>query len=123
ANLYGAILHGANLNGASLNSAILDGANLYGAILHGASLYGARLDRAILDRASLYGADLRNAVGLIREQIESAWINEWTKLPEDLEKVKPEILERQRLRRKQVEETSTPSPAPEVVGPEKQEEE
>jgi hypothetical protein len=43
---------------------------------------------------------------LTREQIESAWIDERTALPEDLEKVKPGILERQRLRKEQINEMS-----------------
>src|SRR5262249_23628743 len=62
------------------------------AILNGVYLAGANLDGANLDGAILFGADLRNAFGLIREQIESAWIDERTRLPEDLEKVRPEIL-------------------------------
>jgi pentapeptide repeat protein len=78
----------ANLSYASLASANLDGANLYSARLKGADLSEARLN----------GADLRWTSGLTREQIESAWIDERTALPEDMEKLKPEILERQRLR-------------------------
>jgi hypothetical protein len=136
ANLEGANLVGSHLSEAILDSANLDGAGLNGAYLDDARLNGARLNGARLDGvnflwASLYGADLRDAslsgadlraaFGLTREQIESAWIDERTALPEDLETVKSEILERQRLRQEQLKEISAPSPK--VMAPEKQEEE
>src|SRR6266508_4620564 len=108
ANFFHASLDSAGLFQASLNSAILDGASLCYANLgdaslnvtklNGASLYFARMDGASLHHASLGGADLQKAIGLTPEQIESAWIDEMTQLPGDLEEVKPEILERQRLR-------------------------
>jgi hypothetical protein len=44
-------------------------------------------------------------------------------LPKDLEQVKPEILERQRLHRELFKEINTPSSAQEVAATEKQEEE
>ncbi|HZF37760.1 MAG TPA: pentapeptide repeat-containing protein, partial [Blastocatellia bacterium] len=96
ANLCRANLEGSNLNGASLNGTDLIGANLAFASLIGASLSGANLNSASLEGTVLNGAVLRTAVGLTPWQIESAWINEWTTLPEDLLQVKPEILERQR---------------------------
>jgi len=40
-----------------------------------------------------------------------------------LEKVKPEFLERQRLRQEKIKDIRTLSPAPEVVAPEEEEEE
>jgi hypothetical protein len=110
ADLTCANLASANLSHASLASASLDGASLYSARLKGADLRGARLN----------GADLRWTSGLTRVQIESAWIDERTALPEDLEMVKPEILERQRLRQERIEEIRTLSPSPEVEAPEEQ---
>jgi hypothetical protein len=121
--LASADLAGANLSGANLYRAILDGAILYGASLDGAILYGAILDGAILYGASLDGADLRGAFYLTREQVESAWIDEGTQLPEELEKIKPEILERQRLRQEQLKEITTLSPMLEAEAPEEKEEE
>jgi hypothetical protein len=95
ANLSHAYLGDVSLDGANLSHASLDGANLAGA-----SLYYARLNGAILSGAALNGADLRAAIGLTREQIESASIDIWTRLPDELEEIKPEILERQQLRKK-----------------------
>jgi dsDNA-binding SOS-regulon protein len=111
ANLYLADLSGANLSCANLTEAELYFANLVGANLNfanlsGAKLYDANLDGADLSGAILIGAYLEGAAGLTREQIESAWIDERTALPEDLEKVKPGILERQRLRKEQINEMS-----------------
>jgi uncharacterized protein YjbI with pentapeptide repeats len=106
ANLAGANLSDANLSGASLSDANLDSTQLSGAILYNARLNDSRLERAYL----------REAIDLTLEQIESAWINEQTRLPEDLEKVKPEILERQRLRT--INEMATFSPGAEAETPE-----
>lgn len=86
-----AFLSGAILDGARLDRAILVGAILDRASLVGASLVGASLDRARLDGASLYGARY-----LTLDQIKSAWIDEDTTLPEELEKMKPQLLEWQR---------------------------
>lgn len=127
ASLAGASLAGANLayvklDGASLASANLDGASLYHTRLNGASLYYARLNGAFLRGARLNSADLSEAIGLTREQIELAWLTEWTQLPESLEKIKTEILEqileRQRVREDQIEELIGPSPVLEVEAPE-----
>jgi hypothetical protein len=127
-SLNGALFDGANLTRASLDLASLDGASLDGANLDGArldlaSLDGARLDGARLDGARLDGADLRGAFYLTREQVESAWIDERTKLPEELERIKPEILERQRLRESRINKTAPLSPGAETEAPEEKEEE
>jgi hypothetical protein len=98
ANLEGSNLDGASLNGTDLNGANLTFASLWGASFIGANFNNASLNGATLQGATLNGAELRNAVGLTSWQIESARINEWTTLPEDLLQAKPEILERQRLR-------------------------
>jgi hypothetical protein len=100
ANLEGSNLNGASLNGTDLNGANLTFASLIGANLNNVNLNSASLNGANLDDASLKGANLQAAVGLRRGQIESAWIDEMTRLPEEFEKVKSEILERQRLRQK-----------------------
>lgn len=102
ARLDYANLSGVNLTSSNLARAKLVSANLKNAFLSRANLTLARLNGANLSNASLKGADLRTAIGLTREQIESAWINERTALPEDLENVKPEILERQRLREREI---------------------
>jgi hypothetical protein len=94
ANLTGANLSDANLSGASLSDANLDSTQLGGAIL-----YNAHLNDSLLERAYL-----REAIDLTLEQIESASIAESTELPEELEQVKSEILERQRLREKGINE-------------------
>jgi hypothetical protein len=108
ATLYRANLGDASLHGANLSHASLDGANLTGA-----SLYYARLDGATLSGADLSSADLEGAIGLTREQVESAWIDERTQLTEELEKVKSEILKQQRLRE---EELIREAKAPEFWG-------
>jgi Pentapeptide repeats (8 copies) len=107
AHLSEAILDTATLSRAHLGDASLDGANLShasldGANLTGASLYYARLDGATLSGADLSSADLEGAIGLTREQIESAWIDERTQLTEELEKIKSEILKQQRLREEEL---------------------
>lgn len=114
ADLRGADLQGADLKGANLQEAQLQGANLQGAHLQGADLQGANLEKAQLQGASLQGAnlqeanfegadlretffwqanlqgaqlqgvDLSGAIGLRPQQIESAVIDEKTRLPDYL---------------------------------------
>ena len=114
ADLRGADLQGADLKGANLQEAQLQGANLQGAHLQGADLQGANLEKAQLQGASLQGAnlqeanfegadlrdtffwqanlqgaqlqgvDLSGAIGLLPQQIESAFIDEKTRLPDYL---------------------------------------
>ena len=62
-----------------LQKANLKGANLQGANLKGARLVEAHLEGTNLKDAHLEGANLENAVGLTREQIDSAHIDEKTK--------------------------------------------
>jgi hypothetical protein len=61
----------------------LDGANLEEASLDGANLKGAHLPGAIL-----YGAILRYAQGLTQDQLEAAFGNEDTTLPEGIDRPK-----------------------------------
>jgi len=82
-------LEGAHLNIANLKKAELDKAHLGGAHLEGANLEGAFLYNANLEKAHLEGADLSKAKGLTQEQIDSAIIDENTKLPDYLKKTGP----------------------------------
>jgi len=99
ANLQEAQLQGANLQGARLQGADLQGANLEKAQLQGASLQGANLQEvnfegadlretffweANLQGAQLQGVDLSGAIGLTLQQVESAVIDEKTRLPDYL---------------------------------------
>jgi len=114
ANLEGAILDEAfiakasltraNLRGAELAWVNLVSADLTETDLQQATLFRANLEEAILDRARLYGADLRGAnlkgaslkgtdlravsifhvSGLTQAQIDSACVDERTRLPKEL---------------------------------------
>ncbi len=79
--LRGAFLPGARFAGALLYDCDLEGALLDGANLRGAWLWQTNLQRANLDNADLRGADLSGARHLRREQIESAFYDEETRLP------------------------------------------
>ena len=79
ANLRRAILVGANLDGADLDRANLDGANLVGA-----NLGKANLRRINIDSARLQFADLSEAVNLTQPQIDKAFGNSETKLPDGM---------------------------------------
>jgi hypothetical protein len=79
-----AYLLGAHLNGAFLNGAFLNGAHLNGAHLNGAHLEGAHLEKAYLLGAHLEGADLHGANGLTWKQIDQAFTDGETRLPDDL---------------------------------------
>src|SRR5215208_3687123 len=89
ADLRGANLQEATLQGAILLVAILEGTNLQEAILDGANLQAVDLRRANLRRANLRRVDLQAAIlqdarGLTQEQIEQAFGDETTTLPEPL---------------------------------------
>ena len=95
ANLRAALLANADLGAANLRMATLAGADLTNARLGGASLRGTDLQGAILHRADLtgadlygtqlQGADLTEAVGLTRDQIDPAFVDRQTRLPEYLQ--------------------------------------
>lgn len=88
ANLEAANISGANLECVILNNShmagtILSGSGLFHAILSEANLRGARFDGTTLTQADLRGADLTDAKYLTPDQINRAFIDEKTKLPND----------------------------------------
>ena len=94
ANLEGADLTWAHLDGANLSETVLDGAVLFEtkleraslslAHLKGTDLHGAHLEHADLRGAHLEDADLSRAIGLSQAQIDQAFGDAATKLPEEL---------------------------------------
>ena len=71
-DFWGAHLEGAQLWGARLDGAKLEKASLERANMKGTTLSGAILTNACLTGADLEGADLSHAVGLTKEQVDSA---------------------------------------------------
>lgn len=94
-DLVSANLEYATLNYAVFGNAFLGGANLYAASLRSASLLGSQLNGTNLAEAWLDGASLDGALGLTWEQINSAWIDEWTSLPPEFEELRKQKLARQ----------------------------
>jgi len=84
AHLERALLTNAHLRGARLMSARLEGATLIGAHLEGAFLTNANLEGATLIGAHLEGANLIDAKNLTQDQIDTACVDQYTELPEDL---------------------------------------
>jgi len=93
ANLAVARLRRANLVGARLDRAVLRGADLSGAKFKGASLLRTDLSSANLAKADLSGANLSATIGLIQEQVDRAYLDSKTALPNGL-KVNPAALAR-----------------------------
>jgi uncharacterized protein YjbI with pentapeptide repeats len=95
AKLVGAFLGRANLSDASLWKADLEGAYLWKANLAGANLTEANLEQANLEGSNLKGAnlhqtnlvntDLRQVVGLTKQQLSKAIYDETTQLPDYLQ--------------------------------------
>jgi uncharacterized protein YjbI with pentapeptide repeats len=88
-NLILCQLPGADLRKANLLGFNLWGANLQGADLEDAIFAWADLREANLFMANLKGADLRDARGLTREKLQSAIMDEHTKLPDELKDLIP----------------------------------
>jgi uncharacterized protein YjbI with pentapeptide repeats len=86
ANLRGAFLEGANLQKAKLQGAYLRAAKLQGANLQKAKLQGANLRGAYLRDAYLQGADLGNSLDLTDGQLEQAYGDQHTLLPDNLKR-------------------------------------
>jgi hypothetical protein len=85
ANLSEASLWKADLQGAYLWKANLEGANLTEANLEQANLEGSNLKGANLQYTNLINADLRQVVGLTRQQLSTAIYDETTQLPDYVE--------------------------------------
>jgi hypothetical protein len=94
ADLRGAQLQGAHLSRAQLQEAYLSKARLQGADLRGAQLQKAdlgeaQLQKAYLLEAQLQGTDLTAVANLTQDQLNTACIDENTKLPEGLTRPAP----------------------------------
>jgi uncharacterized protein YjbI with pentapeptide repeats len=89
ANLVAADLRGSSFSHANLMQANLQEANLQGANLSGADLTDAQLNAADLHRATLHGANLTSASGLTQAQINTACLDEQTKLPTEFSRPAP----------------------------------
>ena len=74
-------VHGAYLRRTDLSNANLEGANLSGANFTDAILRGANLKNATLKGTILRGADLTDAKNLTRAQLETAIVDDRTRLP------------------------------------------
>ena len=86
---FGSRLRWVDLRGAHLQNAILWGvnlesANLEGAHLEGANFWEANLEGARISGTHLQGASLLNVNGLTQDQIDLAYIDESTVLPDGL---------------------------------------
>lgn len=82
ANLQHAFFSGANLEDAFLTGSELQSAFFTAASFRGALLIGAKLQSAVLEGADLSGATLQDAENVTQEQLDSAFMNEDTVLPE-----------------------------------------
>ena len=90
ANLQNADLSDADLSfsylmRADLTEANLSGANLTSSIISEGILKNANLEDAELEDAFMHGTDLSGAINLTPDQIESAYIDKETKVPEYIE--------------------------------------
>jgi uncharacterized protein YjbI with pentapeptide repeats len=88
AKLKGASLTIANLEGASLDGADLSRANLQGANFMGANLLEVDLAESNVQGTKFRGADLTNAKNIELQQIESAYVDSTTTLPDYLERLR-----------------------------------
>lgn len=83
---YRANFSGTSLGGADLTYSDLNDAHLSGAYLGQSKMSGAHLDGAVLNGAQLSGADLRDALYVTQQQIDGAFGDSATRLPENLHK-------------------------------------
>ncbi|MBI3301769.1 MAG: pentapeptide repeat-containing protein [Deltaproteobacteria bacterium] len=86
AHLEGADFYKAHLEKAILVRVHLDDASLIGTHLEGAYLQGARLKGVLIEGAHLESGGLKGVTGLTQKQINSAYGDEDTSLPDDLQK-------------------------------------
>ena len=80
AKFRGTVLRESDLRGSNLSHAYFREADLQRADLRGVDFEGTDLEDA-----DLRGADLRDAKNLTREQLDTAVVDETTRLPEDLQ--------------------------------------
>ncbi|MBD2357872.1 pentapeptide repeat-containing protein [Tolypothrix sp. FACHB-123] len=84
ANLEGVLFSTANLQQANLYEANLEQANFYEANLQQTILTGTNLNQAILQKARVFGADMTRCENLESQQLELAFGDRTTVLPENL---------------------------------------
>ena len=89
AQMEGAVLRSAQMEGADLSGAQMEGVELWRAQMAGAKLTSARVGNAKMTHASLVGADLRAVENLTIEQLRKIFGDKATKLPSDMEKLRP----------------------------------
>ncbi|MDP6454518.1 MAG: pentapeptide repeat-containing protein [SAR202 cluster bacterium] len=87
--LFGSRLQWTDLRSAHMENAImwgvnLEGANIDGGHLEGANFWEANFEGARISGAHLQGASLLNVNGLTQDQLEGAYIDESTVLPDDI---------------------------------------
>lgn len=82
-DVHGAFIRRTDLSGASLRGADLSRADASGAVFKNADFKDARLAGTILR-----GADLTGAVNLTQQQLASAVIDEYTRLPAYIDRAK-----------------------------------
>lgn len=102
ADLTQADLQNANLYGTDLTDAYLSGADLRDANFSGANLQKTDLSGAIIENTIFFGTDLRNndlssVEGLTYSQINSAIIDEKTKLPDSLSRYKDQLIQSSKI--------------------------
>ncbi|BAY07679.1 pentapeptide repeat-containing protein [Calothrix sp. NIES-2098] len=85
ANLEAVLFSTANLQQANLYEANLEQANFYEANLQEAILTGTNLNQAILQKAKIFGADMTRCENLESAQLELAFGDRTTLLPENVE--------------------------------------
>jgi uncharacterized protein YjbI with pentapeptide repeats len=84
ANLFGANLWEAKMISTNLREANLSKASLFNADLHGVNLSGADLHEAFLVKAKLEKVNLSNVLNLTQEQLNTACVDDTTRLPDGL---------------------------------------
>jgi uncharacterized protein YjbI with pentapeptide repeats len=94
ANFVGADLRGSDfshsdMTNVNLQEANLEGTNLQNATLTGADMSGARLNGSDLRLTNLKGAILSSVIGLTQTQLNSACVDNQTKLPPELTRPAP----------------------------------
>jgi|ERR1044072_8549924 uncharacterized protein YjbI with pentapeptide repeats len=85
ASFSNAWLLNVNFEGAQLALTNFEGADLEGSNFQGAKLYGVNFNDADLTTANIRGVNLSRVKGLTQEQVDSAFTDEYTKLPKGIQ--------------------------------------